>query len=50
MSAFDLSHCIDSVVIVKRNDLDRDRHEIFPPFGYVSVLVADNCRCKSSKM
>jgi len=34
----------------RKTERSRDRHEILSPFGYVSVLVAYNCRCKSSKM
>jgi hypothetical protein len=34
----------------RKTERSRDRHEILPPFGYVSVLVAYNCRCKSRKM
>jgi len=44
-----LSHGIDKSCD-RKTEPARDRHEIFPPIEYVSVLVADNCRWKSSKM
>jgi hypothetical protein len=43
-----LSHYSDSCY--RQTERFRDRHEIFPSFWYVSVLVADNCHCKSSRI